>query len=149
MPNAAKFPSELQLYVKKIKWDGPALGNPEYIRSINTIVLTFTSLVMAGLDQSYIPIISTWSAARYHQHYNKVIIGAMAPQTASVSIVHSTICSGTDLRKHQSFGSLTFVRGILRWPVNSPHKGAVTRKCFHLMTSSRISSVKQLNWGWP
>ena len=28
------------------------------------------------------------------------------------------------------------VRGIHRWPVNSPHKGSVTRKCFHLMTSS-------------
>ena len=24
----------------------------------------------------------------------------------------------------------------LRWPVNCPHKGPVTRKCFHLMTSS-------------
>ena len=28
------------------------------------------------------------------------------------------------------------VRGIHRWPVNSPHKWPVTRKCFHLMTSS-------------
>ena len=27
---------------------------------------------------------------------------------------------------------------IHRWPVNSPHKGTVTRKCFHLMTSSWI-----------
>ena len=26
--------------------------------------------------------------------------------------------------------------GIHRWPVKSPHKGPVTRKCFHLMTSS-------------
>ena len=29
-----------------------------------------------------------------------------------------------------------FVRRIHRWPVNSTHKGPVTRKCFHLMTSS-------------
>ena len=35
-------------------------------------------------------------------------------------------------RKHQS----SVVRGIHRWPVNSPHKGPVPRKCFHLMTSS-------------
>ena len=27
-------------------------------------------------------------------------------------------------------------RGIQRWPTNSPHKGPVSRKCFHLMTSS-------------
>ena len=30
--------------------------------------------------------------------------------------------------KHQSSASLAFVRGIRRWPVNSPHKGPVTRK---------------------
>ena len=37
---------------------------------------------------------------------------------------------GTDQRKHQSSASLAFVRGIHRWPVNSPHKGPVTRKMF-------------------
>ena len=31
-----------------------------------------------------------------------------------------------------------FVRGIHRWPVNSPHKGPVKRKSFHLMTSSCV-----------
>ena len=39
-------------------------------------------------------------------------------------------------QKHQSSASLAFVRGIHWWPVNSPHKGSVTRKCFHLITSS-------------
>ena len=39
-------------------------------------------------------------------------------------------------RKYQSSASLAFVRGIHRWPVNSPHKRPVTRKNFHLMTSS-------------
>ena len=33
-------------------------------------------------------------------------------------------------RKHQSSAPLSFVRGIHRWPVNSPHKGPVTRKRF-------------------
>ena len=32
--------------------------------------------------------------------------------------------------------SLAFVWGNHRWPVNSPHKRPVRRKCFHLMTSS-------------
>ena len=41
-----------------------------------------------------------------------------------------TVCSGADQRKHQSCASLTFVRGINRSPVNSPHKGPVTRKIF-------------------
>ena len=33
-------------------------------------------------------------------------------------------------KKHQSSASLSFVRGIHRSPVNSPHKGPVTRKMF-------------------
>ena len=33
-------------------------------------------------------------------------------------------------RKHQSSSSLTFVRGIQRSPLDSPHKGPVTRKMF-------------------
>ena len=32
--------------------------------------------------------------------------------------------------RHQSSVSLAFVRGIHRWPVNSPHKWPVTRKMF-------------------
>ena len=40
------------------------------------------------------------------------------------------IYSGADQRKHQSSASLAFVRGIHRWPVNSPHKWPVTRKMF-------------------
>ena len=37
---------------------------------------------------------------------------------------------GADQRKHQSSASLAFVRGSHRRPVNSPHKGPVTRKMF-------------------
>ena len=32
--------------------------------------------------------------------------------------------------KNQSYASLAFVRGIHRWPMNSPHKGPVTPKMF-------------------
>ena len=69
-------------------------------------------------------------------HYNGVIISAMASQITGVSIVYSTVCSGTDQRKNHCSASLAFVRGIHRSPVNSKHKGPVTRKCFQLMTSS-------------
>ena len=61
-------------------------------------------------------------------HYSDVIMGAMAHQITSLTIVYSTIYSGADQRKHQSSASLAFVRGIHRWQVNSPHKGPVTRK---------------------
>ena len=64
------------------------------------------------------------------QHYNGIIMGAMASQITSVSIVYSTVYSGADQRKHQSSASLAFVMGIHRWLVNCPHKGAVTRKMY-------------------
>ena len=36
----------------------------------------------------------------------------MASQITSLMIVYSTVYSGTDQRKHHSFASLAFVRGI-------------------------------------
>ena len=68
-------------------------------------------------------------------HYCDVIMDAMASRITSLIIVYSTVYSVADQRKHQSSASLAFVRGIHRWPVNSPHKGPVTRERFHLMTS--------------
>ena len=63
-------------------------------------------------------------------HYGDVIMGTMASQFTSLTIVYSAVYSGVDQRKHQSSASLAFVRGIHRWPVNSPHKWPVTRKMF-------------------
>ena len=48
----------------------------------------------------------------------------------SLKIVYSTVYSRADQRKHQISASLAFVRGIHRWPVNSPHKWPVTWKMF-------------------
>ena len=57
-------------------------------------------------------------------------MSTMSSQIPSFTIVYSTVYSGADQRTHQSSASLAFVRGIHRWPVNSPHKGPVTRKMF-------------------
>ena len=43
---------------------------------------------------------------------NDVIMSVMASQITSLTIVYSTIYSGSDQRKHQSFASLAFVWGI-------------------------------------
>ena len=63
-------------------------------------------------------------------HYSDVIMGAFASQITSLTIVYSTVHSGADQRKHQNSASLAFVRGIHRWPVNSPRKWPVTRKMY-------------------
>ena len=57
-------------------------------------------------------------------------MGAIASQITSLTIVYSADYSGVDQSKHQSSASLAFVWGIHRGPVNSPHKGPVTRNVF-------------------
>ena len=74
--------------------------------------------------------------------YSDVIMSMMASRIISLTIVYSIVYSGADQRKHKSFASLAFVRGIHRWPANSPHKGLVTRKMFPfddvIMCSNRV-----------
>ena len=68
-------------------------------------------------------------------------MSAMVSQITSLTIVYSTVYSGADQRRHQSSASLAFVRGIHRWPVNSPHKGPVTRKMFPFDDVIVISNI--------
>ena len=75
------------------------------------------------------------------RHHNDVIMGPMASQITSITSVYSTIYSGTDQRKHQSSASLAFVRGIHRWPMNSPHKGPVTQKMFPFDDVIMVTSI--------
>ena len=77
-----------------------------------------------------VTILSPLAVPKIIVHYNDVIMSTMATQITSLTIVYSSVYSDTDQRKHQSSASLAFVRGIHRWPVNSPHKGPVTRKMF-------------------
>ena len=63
-------------------------------------------------------------------HYNNVIMGTIASQITSLTIVYSIVYSDADQRKLQSSASLAFMRGIHRSPVNSPHMWPVTRKMF-------------------
>ena len=83
-----------------------------------------------------------------HQYYSEVIMCVMASQ---ISIVYSKICSGTDQRKHQSSASLAYVRGIHRGPLNSPHKGPVTRKLFpfdDVITNTGAINIDNISAIW-
>ena len=82
----------------------------------------------------------------------------MASQITSLTIVYSTVYSGADQRKQQSLASLAFVRGIHRWPVNSPPKGPVTQKIFpfddvimyrhHFNIATTLSKTLNEQGGW-
>ena len=80
------------------------------------------------LNFSLSSLYSLWHFALSCSHYNDVIMGSIASQITSLTIVYSRVYSGADQRKHEGCASLAFVRGIHRRPVNSPHKGPVTRK---------------------
>ena len=92
--------------------------------SINLMNKIWNLIKMSSVG--WVPDILGWEVV----HYGEVIMGAMASQITSLTIVYSTIYSDADQRKHQSSASLAFVRGIHRSPVNSPHKWPVTRKMF-------------------
>ena len=84
-------------------------------------------------------------------HYNDVVMGAMASQITSLTIVYSTVYSGADKRKHQSSASLAFVWGIHRWAVNSPQKGPVTRKMLpfdDVIILPSVSEYAMKGFGW-
>ena len=80
----------------------------------------------------------TCNNLQHHHHtfvliiplYGDVMMGAIASQITSLTIVNSTVYSDADQRKHQSSASLAFVRRIRRGLVNSLHKWPVTRKIF-------------------
>ena len=52
-------------------------------------------------------------------HYNDVIMNAIASQITSLTTVDSTVYSRTGQRKHKSSASLAFVMGINRWPASN------------------------------
>ena len=78
-------------------------------------------------------------------HCSDVIMDTMASQVTSLTIVYSIVCSDADQRRHQSSASPAFVRGIHRWPVNSPHKRPVTRKMFPFDDVVIFRNTSQLN----
>ena len=77
-----------------------------------------------------IPIKTSLVEANQPFHYGDVVMGRVASQITSLTIVYLTVYSGADQIKNQSSASLAFVRGIHRGPVNSPHKWPVMRKMF-------------------
>ena len=76
--------------------------------------------VKMGHQDNTINNVSWWPPLYTPLHYSDVIMGAIASQITSLTIVYSIVYSDTDQRKHQSSAPL----------VNSPHKWPVTRKMF-------------------
>ena len=105
-------------------------------QSLGTLMITkLNRKVEISLpDLLYNSLVTRWRRSKWPPrfrcistlHCRDVIINAMASEITSLTIVYSTVYSGLDQIKHESSASLALVR----WPVNSPHKGTVTRKMF-------------------
>ena len=108
-------------YVEIQRREGPAHHgmwmNPSTVPS--TVVIKWWKMTKA-----------TRSSRAIRSHYCDVIMGEIASQITSLTIVYSTVYSDADQKNHQSSASLAFERGIHRGPVNSPHRWPVTRKMF-------------------
>ena len=117
-------------YLLQTTWVKYLLANGHYL----TLLLT-----------NFHPYVS-----QFQNHCRDVIMGAMASQITSLTIICSTVHSCADQRKRQSYAWLAFVRGIHRWPVNSPHKGPVTRKIYPvddgiMMIGKTVSDFNTIN----
>ena len=105
---------------------GPTLAQPTLLLGFSVNRKRFSKFQM----YNFVRLAQTNRIMSFMANYNDVIMSAMASQIIGVLIVCLDVCSGSDQRKHQSSASLTFMRGIHRWPVISPQKGPVTRKMF-------------------
>ena len=133
------------VYCNNIKWASWHLKSPtnrlsvrQFVKGHNKEKTTTNLLSFCEGNSWWIPLKSS------NDHYGDVIMGTIAFQITSLTIVYSNVYSDAD----QSSASLAFVRGIHRRPVNSPHKCPVTRKmvlfdnvimmrnAFHVTTSS-------------
>ena len=102
-------------------------------RISNNLPMIMTSFICKmGVSMVIATVTSIWQRNEVIPllHYNDVIMGAIASQITSRTIVFSGVYLYTNQRKHQSSASLAFVWGIQRGSVNSPHKWPVTRKMF-------------------
>ena len=65
-----------------------------------------------------------------NKHHSDVIMGTMASQITSLTIVYNNRLERRRSKKTSKLRVTGLCEGIHRWPVNSPHKGPVTRKMF-------------------
>ena len=88
-------------------------------------------LVRHSIDNSMIVLLHT--PRTYYmtrKHYVDVIMTTMASQITSLTVVYSIVYSGTDQKKTSKLRVTGLCAGNSPGPVNSPHKGPVTRKMF-------------------
>ena len=103
-----RYTAALSCLVKSLQ----LLKNNTFEHMMNVLKVTDVTPISKSPDAADLCPIS-----RLSLHYSDVIMGAMASQITSPTIVYSTVYSGADQGKHQSPASQAFVREFTgyRW----------------------------------
>ena len=80
-----------------------------------------------------------------NKHHGDVMISVMASQITGITIVYQHFSA--DQIKHRCSALLPFVRGIHRWPGNSPHKKTSIAKNVDDVMMKR-KKILPLEWKW-
>ena len=83
------------------------------------------SLIIDTMSQWWNEAVNKWSIPSQRRHNKRDGVSNHGRLDCLSNLLFRFIS-----KKTQSSASLAFVSGIHRWPVNSPHKGPVTRKMF-------------------
>ena len=93
------FPNEFTFLIGiQVRWNSHFVGIGSWISH------------RYGFSYGTITVVLCAKVGSDYFHYSDVIMSAMASQITGVSSVCSTVCSGADQRKHQSFASLACIR---------------------------------------
>ena len=122
-----------------VPWDAPLVGstNINVCQSLICWIATCTGSMLVIFSLAKDKNCLMWSAKCHHID---VIIRAMASQITGTSIVCLTVVQAQIKENVKALRHWP----LCGWPVNSLHKGPVTRKCFHLMTSSCLIETRCL-----
>ena len=95
-------------------WPAFSSASYQYILETETILKKYSSLTVSEIVKVSTSVEVLYS---FTDHYNDVIMGTIASQITSLTLVYSTVYSeDADQRKYQSSAPLAFVRGIRdRW----------------------------------
>ena len=122
-----------------------------YPAPITAVMSCYIGRIIIALNRIVKKPCTEGGSTNLFANYYDIMMGVMASQITSLTIVYSNVQSGIDQRKHQSSASLAFVWGIHRWLVNSPHKGPVTWKMFpfdHVIMQFMKMSYTAWPHGW-
>ena len=121
----------IEFYVIHSKYRRPHTDNKDIMDRAKVYLILYFSWLSCLLRRAILVLYNgNLNQVLPKKSCGDVIMGAIASQINSLTIVYSTVYSDADQRKHESSAWLAFVWGINRGSVNSPHKWPVTRKMF-------------------